>query len=167
VKLSWTKAVASDAHMHPLHSPHLTYKTIHIHKLLERKWHSGRDTVGHGPPRHRDQRLCARPGARSHRPPQVPSSPGPIGTSSTSLSPNAAAGADIHMHSRRLSAGTVVPHLAASNAVWCRRAASVVDGCMMQIIEDVMGTYFWMPFHGVLIWNWMTGEELVMRLIFF
>ena len=55
VKLSWTKAVASDAHMHPLHSPHLTYKTIHIHKLLERKWHSGQDMVGHRPPLLRSQ----------------------------------------------------------------------------------------------------------------
>lgn len=32
---------------------------------------------------------------------------------------------------------------------------------MIQIVEDVVGMYFWMPLHGVLIWNWMTGEELV------
>jgi hypothetical protein len=34
---------------------------------------------------------------------------------------------------------------------------------MIQIVEDVMGMYFWMPFHGALIWNGMTGEELIVR----
>ena len=35
---------------------------------------------------------------------------------------------------------------------------------MIQIVEDIVGMYFWMPFHAVLIWNWMTGEELMVRL---
>jgi len=35
---------------------------------------------------------------------------------------------------------------------------------MVQIVEDV-GMYFWMLSHGVLIWNWVTGEKLVVRLI--
>ena len=97
-----------------------------------------------------------------HRPPV-----GPIATSNTSLSPDVAAGADIRVHLRRLSAGALAPHPAATNPVLCRRAASAVHGCMIQIVEDVVGMYFWMPFHGVLIWNWMTGEELVVRVILF
>ena len=36
-----------------------------------------------------------------------------------------------------------------------------------EIFEDVVGIYFWMPSHGVLIWKWMFGEELVVRLIGF
>ena len=95
-----------------------------------------------------------------HRPPV-------ISIASSTGSPDAAAGADIRVHLRRLSAGAVVPHPAASNPVLCRRAVSTVHGCMIQIVEDVVGMYFWMPFHGVLIWNWMTGEELVVRLILF
>jgi len=42
-----------------------------------------------------------------------------------------------------------------------------MHGCMIQIIEDVVGMYFSMPFHVVLISNWMTREELVVRLIIF
>ena len=96
-----------------------------------------------------------------HHPPVVGSIPSSTGA------PDAAAGADIRVHLRRLSAGAIVPHSAARNPVLCRRAASAVHGCMIQIVEDVVGMYFWMPFHGVLIWNWMTGEELVVRLILF
>jgi hypothetical protein len=80
-----------------------------------------------------------------------------------STSSSAAAGADIRVHLRRLSAGVVAPHPAAKNPVLCHRALGPVHGCMIQIVEDVVGMYFWMPFHGVLIWNWMTGEELVVR----
>jgi hypothetical protein len=76
----------------------------------------------------------------------------------------ATAGADIRVHLRKLSAGAVAPHPAAKVPVLCRRALGPVHGCMIQIVEDVVGMYFWMPLHGVLIWNWMTGEELVVRL---
>jgi len=99
-----------------------------------------------------------------HCPPE-----GPIATSSTTSSayPDPRTGADIRVHLRRLSAGAVAPHPAASNPVLSWRAMGAVHGCMIQIVEDVVGMYFWMPFHGVLIWNWMTGEELVMRLVTF
>jgi hypothetical protein len=101
-----------------------------------------------------------------HRPPT-----GPIATSSSSSSypdgVGVGAGADIRVHLRRLSAGAVAPHPAASSPVLCRRAPGAVHGCMIQIVEDVVGMYIWMPFHGVLIWNWMSGEELVVRLILF
>ena len=90
---------------------------------------------------------------------------GPIASSTSS--PDAAAGADIRVHLRKLSAGATAAHPAASNPVLCRRALGPVHGCMIQIVEDVVGMYFWMPFHGVLIWNWMTGEEIVVCLIFF
>jgi hypothetical protein len=70
---------------------------------------------------------------------------------------------DICVHIRKLSAGVVAPHPAAKVPVLCRPALGPVHGCMIQIVEDVVGVYFWMPFHGVLIWNWMTGEELVVR----
>ncbi|KAN0133523.1 hypothetical protein V8E53_008691 [Lactarius tabidus] len=73
----------------------------------------------------------------------------------------ATAGADIRVHLRKLSAGAVAPHPAAKEPVLCRRALGPVHGCMIQIVEDVVGMYFWLPLHGVLIWNWMTGEELV------
>ncbi|KAH8991383.1 hypothetical protein EDB86DRAFT_2935103 [Lactarius hatsudake] len=73
----------------------------------------------------------------------------------------ATAGADIRVHLRKLSAGAVVPHPEAKVPVLCRRALGPVHGCMIQIVEDVVGMYFWMPLHGVLIWNWMAGEELV------
>lgn len=73
----------------------------------------------------------------------------------------ATAGADIRVHLRKLSGGVVAPHPAAKVPVLCRRALGPVHGCMIQIVEDVVGMYFWMPLHGVLIWNWMTGEELV------
>ena len=73
-----------------------------------------------------------------HRPPT-----GPNATSSTS-SPDAAAGADIRVH-LRLSAGTVAPHPAAGDPFLCRKAASVVHGCMIQIVEDIVGMYFCMP----------------------
>ena len=56
-----------------------------------------------------------------HRPPT-----GPIASSTSS--PDAAAGADIRVHLRRLSAGAVAPHPAASNSVLCRRAPSAVHG---------------------------------------
>lgn len=75
----------------------------------------------------------------------------------------ATAGADIRVHLRKLSAGAVAPHPAAKIPVLCRRALGPVHGCMIQIVEDVVGMYFWMPLHGVLIWNWMTSEELVVR----
>ncbi|KAI9453366.1 hypothetical protein F5148DRAFT_1151976 [Russula earlei] len=81
---------------------------------------------------------------------------GPIASTSSS-----AAAADIRVHLRKLSAGAVAPHPAARNPVLCRHGLGPVHGCMIQIVEDVVGMYFWMPFHGVLIWNWMTGEELV------
>ncbi|KAF8261985.1 hypothetical protein EI94DRAFT_1809525 [Lactarius quietus] len=71
------------------------------------------------------------------------------------------AGADIRVHLRKLGAGAVAPHPAAKVPVLCHRALGPVHGCMIQIVEDVVGMYFWMPMHGVLIWNWMTGEELV------
>jgi len=73
----------------------------------------------------------------------------------------ATAGTDIRVHLRKLSAGVVAPHPAAKVPVLCRRALGPVHGCMIQIVEDVVGMYFWMPLHGVLIWNWMAGEELV------
>jgi hypothetical protein len=90
---------------------------------------------------------------------------GPIASSTSST--DAVAGADIRVHLRKLSAGATAAHPAASNPVLCRRALGPVHGCMIQIVEDVVGMYFWMPFHGVLIWNWMTGEELVVCLIIF
>lgn len=77
----------------------------------------------------------------------------------------ATAGADIRVHLRKLSAGAVAPHPSAKVPVLCRRALGPVHGCMIQIVEDVVGMYFWMPLHGVLIWNWMTGEELVVRFV--
>ena len=72
------------------------------------------------------------------------------------------AGADICVHLRKLSA-VVVPHPAAKNPMLCRRAIGPVHGCMIQIVEDIVGMYFWVPFHAVLIWNWMTGDELMVR----
>ena len=72
------------------------------------------------------------------------------------------AGADICVHLRRLGA-VVAPHPAAKNPMLCRRAVGPVHGCMIQIVEDIVGMYFWVPFHAVLIWNWMTGEELLVR----
>ncbi|KAH9018318.1 hypothetical protein EDB84DRAFT_1626704 [Lactarius hengduanensis] len=60
-----------------------------------------------------------------------------------------------------LGAGAVAPHPAAKVPVLCRRSPGPVHGCMIQVVEDIVGVYFWMPLHGVLIWNWMTGEELV------
>ncbi|KAH8985373.1 hypothetical protein EDB92DRAFT_1802543 [Lactarius akahatsu] len=83
-----------------------------------------------------------------------------------SASPSAAyAGTDICVHLRKLSAGAVAPHPAVKVSVLCRRSPGPVRGCMIQIVEDVVGMYFWMPLHGVLIWNWMAGEELVVRLL--
>jgi hypothetical protein len=72
------------------------------------------------------------------------------------------AGADICVHLRKLSA-VVAPHPAAKTPVLCRRAVGPVHGCMIQIVEDIVGMYFWMPFHAVLIWNWTSGEELLVR----
>jgi hypothetical protein len=72
------------------------------------------------------------------------------------------AGADIFVHLRKLGA-VVAPHPAAKNPMLCRRAIGPVHGCMIQIVEDIVGMYFWMPFHAVLIWNWMSGEELLVR----
>ena len=79
----------------------------------------------------------------------------------------ATAGTDIRVHLRKLSTGAVAPHPAAKEPVLCRRALGPVHGCMIQIVEDVVGMYFWIPLHGVLIWNWMTGEELVVRFVAF
>ncbi|KAI0272082.1 hypothetical protein BGY98DRAFT_168578 [Russula aff. rugulosa BPL654] len=70
------------------------------------------------------------------------------------------AGADICVHLRKLSA-VVAPHPAAKTPMLCRRAIGPVHGCMIQVVEDIVGMYFWMPFHAVLIWNWMSGEELL------
>ncbi len=72
------------------------------------------------------------------------------------------AGADICVHLRKLGA-VVAPHPAAKTPMLCRRAIGPVHGCMIQIVEDIVGMYFWMPFHAVLIWNWMSGEELLVR----
>jgi len=72
------------------------------------------------------------------------------------------AGADVFVHLRRLSA-VAAPHPAAKNPLLCRRAIGPVHGCMIQIVEDIVGMYFWMPFHAVLIWNWMSGEDLLVR----
>ena len=79
------------------------------------------------------------------------------------------AGADICVHLRKLSA-VDAPHPAAKTPMLCRRAIGPVHGCMVQIVEDIVGMYFWIPFHAVLIWNWMSGEELLVRsnhLLFF
>ncbi|KAH9031031.1 hypothetical protein EDB85DRAFT_2146374 [Lactarius pseudohatsudake] len=64
----------------------------------------------------------------------------PAASASSSV-PNSGAGVCVHL--RKLSAGAVAPHPAA------------------KVVEDIVGVYFRMPLHGVLIWNWMTGEELV------
>ncbi|KAH8985235.1 hypothetical protein EDB86DRAFT_3246446 [Lactarius hatsudake] len=82
--------------------------------------------------------------------------------SASSSAPNSSAGVCVHL--RKLSAGAVAPHLAAKVPVLCGRAPGPVHRCMIQVVEDVVGVYFWMPLHGVLIWNWMMGEELVVRL---
>jgi hypothetical protein len=71
--------------------------------------------------------------------------------------------ADIVVHLRKLSGGVVAPHPAAKVPVLCKRALGPVHGCMIQIVDDIVGMYFWIPFHGVLIWNWVTGEELFVR----
>ncbi|KAH9024633.1 hypothetical protein EDB85DRAFT_1894251 [Lactarius pseudohatsudake] len=70
--------------------------------------------------------------------------------SASSSAPNSGAGVCVHL--RKLSAGAVArlaPHPAAKVP------------CCAAVVEDIVGVYFWMPLHGVLIWNWMTGEELV------
>ncbi|KAI0065127.1 hypothetical protein BV25DRAFT_1822244 [Artomyces pyxidatus] len=41
------------------------------------------------------------------------------------------------------------------------RTAGAIHGSTIQIADDVVGIYFWTPLHGVLVWNWMTGERLV------
>ncbi|KAH9031028.1 hypothetical protein EDB85DRAFT_2146371 [Lactarius pseudohatsudake] len=82
--------------------------------------------------------------------------------SASSSAPNSGAGVCVHL--RKLSAGAVVPHPAVKVPVLCSRAPGPVHGCMIQVVEDIVGVYFRMPLHGVLIWNWMTGEELVVRL---
>ncbi|KAH9051375.1 hypothetical protein EDB83DRAFT_2226136 [Lactarius deliciosus] len=79
--------------------------------------------------------------------------------SASSSATNSGAGVCVHL--RKLSAGAVAPHPAAKVPVLCSRAPGPVHGCMIQVVEDIVGVYFWMPLHGVLIWNWMTGEELV------
>ncbi|KAH8985380.1 hypothetical protein EDB92DRAFT_1365791 [Lactarius akahatsu] len=79
--------------------------------------------------------------------------------SANSSAPNSGAGVCIHL--KKLSAGAVAPHPAAKVPVLCSCAPGPVHGCMIQVVEVVVGVYFWMPLHGVLIWNWMTGEELV------
>ena len=72
------------------------------------------------------------------------------------------AGADIRVHIRKLSSvGT--PHPAAKNPMLCRRSIRPVHGCMIQIVEDIVGMYFWVPCYSVLIWNWTSGEELLVR----
>jgi hypothetical protein len=65
------------------------------------------------------------------------------------------AGADICVHLRKLSTVVVSPHPAAKNAMLCQPAIGPVHGCMIQIVKDIVGMYFWMPFHAVLIWNWI------------
>jgi len=70
------------------------------------------------------------------------------------------AGADIRVHIRKLSS-VVAPHPAAKTPMLCRRAMGPVHGCMIQIVEDIVGMYFWVPFYAVLIWNWKSGEELL------
>ena len=65
----------------------------------------------------------------------------------------ATANADIRALLRKLSAGAVAPHPAAKVSVLRPRALGPEDGCIMQIVEDVVRMYFWMPLHGVLIWN--------------
>ncbi|KAI0263627.1 hypothetical protein BC834DRAFT_304707 [Gloeopeniophorella convolvens] len=87
------------------------------------------------------------------------------------LSASGAPGAEVRVHLRRLGGrlgdggaeglAARAPHPRARCAVLCRRAPGPIHGCMIQIVEDVVGMYFWQPFHGVLIWNWVTGEELV------
>jgi hypothetical protein len=77
--------------------------------------------------------------------------------------PGSAERADICVHLRKLSGGVVAPHPVAKVPVLYKRALELVQGCMIQIVEDIVGMYFWVPFHAVLMWNWRTGEELFVR----
>ena len=67
---------------------------------------------------------------------------------------------DICVHLRRLSVGTVAAHSAARNPVLCRKEASAVHGTDRRGRRGLVGMYFWMPSHAVVICNWTTGQEL-------
>ena len=64
------------------------------------------------------------------------------------------------MYLRRLSVSTVAAHPAARNQVLCRKETSAVHGTDHRGRRGVVGMYFWMPSHAVVICNWTTGEEL-------
>ncbi|KAH9024628.1 hypothetical protein EDB85DRAFT_2150360 [Lactarius pseudohatsudake] len=82
--------------------------------------------------------------------------------SASSSAPNFGAGVCVHL--RKLSAGASYAPSGGEGPRAVQPCARPVHGCMIQAAEDIVGVYFWMPLHGVLIWNWMTGEELVVRL---
>ena len=38
-----------------------------------------------------------------------------------------------------------------------------INSCFVQIVDDVIGMFFWVHGPGYIIWNWRTGEKLIVR----
>ncbi|KAI0044573.1 hypothetical protein FA95DRAFT_247444 [Auriscalpium vulgare] len=68
---------------------------------------------------------------------------------------------EVRVHVRRLSTGASTVHSDAKEGV-LHACTTHLRGCTIQVVEDVVGLYNWSPTHGAVVWNWKTGETLMM-----
>ena len=66
------------------------------------------------------------------------------------------------MHLRTISTNT--PHKAAARAELETPVPLQVGQCFIQIVNDVIGMFFWLHGPGLIVWDWRKGETLVVCL---
>ncbi|KIP07609.1 hypothetical protein PHLGIDRAFT_413636 [Phlebiopsis gigantea 11061_1 CR5-6] len=67
----------------------------------------------------------------------------------------------IKVHLRTIS--TNAKHPSAAKACLSAPIPFQVGTCFIQIVHDVVGMFFWLHGPGLIVWNWRTGEMLVLR----
>ncbi|TCD61584.1 hypothetical protein EIP91_008187, partial [Steccherinum ochraceum] len=66
---------------------------------------------------------------------------------------------DDRVHLRTISTNT--PHKGAAKAELQTPVPFQIGNCFIQIVQDVVGMFFWLHGPGLIVWNWRTGEALV------
>lgn len=65
----------------------------------------------------------------------------------------------IKVHLRTIS--TNVRHPKAARAELTAEIQFLLGSSFIQIVDDVVGLFFWVHGPGLIIWNWITGEIIV------
>jgi hypothetical protein len=79
------------------------------------------------------------------------------------FSAEAETGQQIHINLRTISSNVTHPHAAVS--ILRHYAQFTISNAFIQIVDDVVGTFLWASGPRVIIWNWKTGNLLVVSVI--